>query len=168
MEEIESFTEKLEEDMHEVAEEAKENWLKLSALISALFAVMAAISGLQSGQAANKAMLEQIAAANSWNYYQAKGIKAMIAELPGTDTATQKAAKYHDEQQTIMEEAKTHSETSEKSLNKHEILARAVTFFQVAIALTAISVLTRRRAFLLVSAGLGLLGFLFFVQGTLA
>ena len=165
MEEMESPTERLEEEMHEIAEHAKAAWLKWSALLSAVFAVLAAISGLESGHSANEAMLKQIDASNSWNYYQAKGIKAMIAEQqPGNEA---KVEKYHLEQQTIKEEAEAHTADSQVALHKHEILSRAVTLFQVAIAMTAIAIMTRFRAFLLVSLSLGLIGSVFFVQGWL-
>ena len=168
MEELESPMERLEDDIHEIAERAGENWLRMSALISALFAVLAAVSGLQSGHAANAALLEQISASNSWNYYQAKGIKSMLAEMKPGEEAEKKAANYRDEQQVIKLEAEAHGISSEHALQKHELLASAVTFFQVAIAITAISVLTRRKHFLAFSVLLGALGAFYFVRGMVA
>ncbi len=167
MEEVESVTERLEEEMHEIAEHAKANWLRWSALMSAIFAVLATIAGLQSGHAANEAMLRQIEASNEWNYYQAKGIKAMIAEQQPSEAMQKKVDKYHEEQEKIKEKASELTADSKIELHKHEVLARAVALFQVAIAITAISVMTKRRAFLLFALALGVLGSAFFVQGWL-
>jgi hypothetical protein len=50
----------------------------------------------------------------------------------------------------------------------HHVLARSVTLFQIAIAVGAISVLTRRRAFWFVSLAFGLLGLVFLAQSLLA
>lgn len=168
MEEVESPIEHLQDELQEMAMHAKANWLKWSAMMSALFAVLTAISGLQSEHAAGKAMFNQIAASNQWNYYQAKGIKAMITEQQSGDDAKAKAQKYHEEQQSIKQEAEALSQDSVDALEKHEILSRAVTMFQVAIAITAIAVMTQRRGFLLFSLMLGCFGAAFLLQGLMA
>ena len=165
MEEIESPVEHLSEELHHAAEHAKENWLKFAALLSAFLAVLAAISGMQSGHEVNEAMIEQIKASDAWGYYQAKGIKTMIVEAQAQTPATiAKARKYAEEQQSIKEDAESKAAASERHLHEHEILARAMTLFQVAIAMTAIAVLARLRRFLLVAAGLGCGGIGFFIQ----
>ena len=56
-------------------------------------------------------------------------------------------------------------ERSEKHLQTHEILARSVTMFQVAIAVSAISVLTGQRRFWFVGIAFGVIGLAFLVQG---
>lgn len=169
MEEIESPVEHLEDEIREIAEEVKERWLTFAALMSALFAVLAAIAGLEAGHYANEAMLSQIAASDAWNYYQAKGIKGMIAEsLPGDEVLRmQKVETYRAEQENIKKDAKAKAKTSEHYLMRHEILAKAVTLFQIAIAMTAISVLTRKRKFLFVSLALAMGGAFFFAQSWL-
>ena len=166
MEEIESPVESLSEEIHHIAEHAKDNWLKLAALLSALLAVLGAIAGMEAGHEVNEAMIKQIQASDGYSFYQAKGIKSMILEnLPQpTDEAKQKIERYKSEQTEIKKEADEKAEAAEHHLKLHEILARAVTLFQVAIALTAISVLTRRKGFLLFSGALGLIGGVFFAQ----
>ena len=166
MSEIESPVEHLSEEIHEVAEQAKENWLKLSALLSAIFAVMAAIAGLQSGHEENEAMILQIQSSDAWGYYQAKGIKAMITEMQPVQTEATKAKfeKYKKEQEEIKKEADAKSDESKAHLAKHEIVAKSVTLFQIAIAITAISVLTRRKRFLLFALAIGVVGAWFFAQ----
>lgn len=163
-EEMESPTEKLEEHIHEAAEHAKEDWLRWCALMSAVFAVMAALSGLVSSGYANTAMIEQIKASDQWGYYQAKGVKALIVENSAKPDAT-KLQRYKQEEESIHEAAQKLTESSEKHMEQHEITARAVTCFQVSIALIAIVVLTKRRRFLFLSAGLGIAGFVFLAMG---
>ena len=58
-------------------------------------------------------------------------------------------------------------EASKRHLARHVIFASGVTLFQIAIAIGAISVLTNRRAFWLVSLLFGLAGVFFLVQGWL-
>jgi len=80
IEEIKSPVEKLTEELHEKAIHGGEPWLKYAALFSGIFAVFAAIAGLQFTHYANQAMIEQIQASDQWSYYQAKGVKANVLE----------------------------------------------------------------------------------------
>lgn len=166
-EEMESPVEHLSEEIHEAAEHAREGWLKLSALFSAIFAVMAAITGLQAAHYANDAMVEEIEASDQWSYFQAKGIKSMIVESQGRllgelgkthGEQDQQAQKYHDEQAEIKAKAEEKNEAAKHHLEQHEILASAVTMFQVAIAMIAIAVLSRRKRYLGFSGLLGCIG----------
>ena len=165
MEEMESPVEGLEEKIHELAQEVRERWLTFSALMSAILAVMASIAGLQSGNYANLAMVSQIESSDAWSYYQAKGIKAMVFENTSTLPLAEKQAKhekYLHEQEAIKDDADRKVETAKQYLEQHEKLARAVSMFQIAIAITAISVLTRKRAFLGFALLLGVIGLCFF------
>ncbi|MBV8938880.1 MAG: DUF4337 domain-containing protein [Alphaproteobacteria bacterium] len=149
----------------EAAEEAMESggrWLSRCAVLSALLAAAAAVTGLYSGHYVNGAMLEQIQASDQWNYYQAKGIKAVVHEAAGN---ADKSQHYRQEQDAIKQKADGLTETSMHHFEKHEQLAAAVTFFQIAIALTAIAVLTRRRHFLGVVGVLAAAGCVFAVRG---
>ena len=49
-------------------------------------------------------------------------------------------------------------------LGVHQVFARSVTMFQIAISMGAISALTRRKRFWLVSLGCGVIGLIFFIQ----
>ena len=176
-EEMESPVEKLQEEIHHAAEEAGENWLKWCAMMAALYAVMAAISGLVASSYANDAMMEQIQASDQWGYYQAKGIKRLIVEseskilkstpqdAAAVDAANKRSDKYRDEEDKIKEKAEKLSEESHHHMEMHEIVARSVTCFQVAIAMIGIVILTRRRKMLVVSALLGLAGAGFLLAG---
>jgi len=146
-EEIEVPTEHLHEHMEHSAEETGQRWVLGVALSSALLAGFAAVAALLAGHNANEAMLDQIKASDQWNYYQAKGIKAAVLN-------------------SKIELLRGEHHTPSK-LKHHENLAFAVTFFQVAIAVGAISALARRRAFWLVSLGFGVVGLVFLSLGLL-
>jgi hypothetical protein len=186
-EEIEVPTEHLHETMMEKAEghhghghegggEAR-GWVTGVALSSALIAVAAAIAALLAGHHANEAMLEQMQASDQWAFYQAKGIKSAVLdsklqllEALGKEVHAEDRAKlagYEGEQHKIEEIGHEREASSRAHMEKHNVLARAVTLFQIAIALAAIAVLVRRRTLWLGSIGLGVAGAVFLVQGIL-
>lgn len=175
MEEIEVPTEKLHENMQEEAELSKERWISMVALSSALIAVCAAVAALMAGHHSNEAMIEQIKASDKWSYYQAKSIKAsllntkteILAELGKSlkDADQGKAEQYKKDQEEISREAHEHEEASETHLHIHQVFAKSVTFFQIAIAISAIAVLMRRRSFWYLSLGFGAVGLGFLIQG---
>jgi len=175
MEEIEVPTEQIQEEMHERAEHARERWVSYVALSSALIAVFAAITALLAGHHSNEAMIEQIQASDKWSYYQAKGIKSAILssrievlQSLGKEVAEkdkEKVDEYRKEQEEISTEAHERESASHEHLRHHQILAKAVTMFQIAIAIAAISVLMKRRRFWFLSLAFSALGIVFFVLG---
>ncbi len=177
MSEIEAPIEQVQEHIHEVAHHSNESWVSRVALFSALLAVIAAVAALMAGHHSNEAMITQIKASNAWNYYQAKGIKAAILQSKidlisevgknSSEKDNEKIFDYKKEQEEIQKSAQEFQTESENHLKTHEILARAVTFFQVAIAISAITVLTRRKKFLYVSFAFSLLGLFSFAQSFL-
>ena len=171
-EEFESPVDSLGEKAHEVAVEAQLRWLKWCAGLSAIFAVLAAIAGLSSSHYINNSMMEQIKASDQWGYYQAKGIKMMLAELEQNlkvppAVADDKLQHYRDEQKESQALAEQLTTASEHHLHQHEILSRAVTLFQIAIAMVAIAILSKRRSFVLFSLALALSGSWFLATGFL-
>jgi hypothetical protein len=174
VEEAEVPLEHLHEQIHHTAEHGGPRWISWVALSTAILAVLAAISGLLSGKHANEAMMSQIQASDQWAYYQAKGIKAAILEAKTTlaEAATEKdkekAAQYQRDQEEIKHEADEKEAEAKSNFHKHEVFARGVTMFQIAIAIAAISALTRRRTFWFVSLAFGLAGSVFLVLGLIA
>jgi uncharacterized membrane protein len=175
MEEIEVPTEHLHEEMHHSAEHSNSRWISWVALSSALLAALAAVAALIAGHHANEAMVEQIKSSDQWTYYQAKGIKSAIlasraATLealgkPVDESTRKKIQDYEKDQKEISAEAKEKEAAAAEHLSRHQIVARAVTLFQVSIAMCAISALVRRRRFWFVGLGFGGIGLFFFVQG---
>ena len=188
MPEIEVPTEHLHEALHEHAHghghggggdgQMSNAWKSGVALTAAILAVMAAVAALFAGHHANEALIDQVKASNQWNYYQAKGIKKYLFEnksdilagmgRPKPEGDLKKIATYDAEQKTIQADARKHEHHSEHHLQQHNILARSVTLFQVAIALAAITVLIGRKPLWFVSVAFGLGGSFFLVQGFLA
>lgn len=173
MEEAEVPLEHLQEHIQHHAEHGGEAWLSYVALSTAILAVLAAIAGLLSGSHANEAMMSQIQASDQWGYYQAKSIKASVLDAKMTLTAAagekdkEKAAQYQEEQAEIKREAEQKQAEAKSNFHQHEIFARGVTMFQIAIAIAAISALTRRRRYWVVSLVFGLAGSVFVVLGWL-
>ncbi len=157
MEEAEVPLEHLHEDVHHSAEHSGAVWISWVALSTAVLAVLAAIAGLLSGKHANEAMMNQIEASDQWSYYQAKSIKAAVLDARIALSATRseqdrdKTAKYQKEESEIKSEAEHKEAAAKSNFHKHEVFARGVTMFQIAIAIAAISALTKRRRFWIVS-----------------
>lgn len=168
MEEIEVPTEHLHEAIEEEVKEAEKKERKggMSIAIStALMAVFAALSSLIAGHHADEAVIEQIRASDQWAFYQAKGIKDEILSLSNIPDKESRSAKYKADQVEIQKKARESEEASHVHLEHHSILARAVTMFQIAIAISAIAILTRKRMLWFVSLGISCVGLFYFVTG---
>jgi hypothetical protein len=176
-EEIEVPTEHLHEHIQEKVHHEGGDFNMTVALSSAILAVLAAVAALMAGHAANEAMLLQLQGSDQWAYYQSKGIKSAVLESkmdvlealkkPGNPEDAQKKAKYKEEMDKIAEKAKELSDESGAEMSKHVILARAVTFFQISIALSAMAILAKKKVLWFTSLGLGAVGLVFFIGGIL-
>jgi len=162
-------------------------WTLQLSLSTALIAVLAAISSLQSGaneSAAllekNEAILAQAKATDQWSYFQAKGTKLAIYEAQSETTekpevlARLKARvdRYKGEQDEIHAEAtkleaesEEHGKVGEEFLHHHHRFALSVTVFQVSIALAAIAALTKRKPLWFGSLAVGAAGVFYFLKG---
>ena len=174
MEEIEIPTEHLTETIQEKVEdemrkeEKKESgWFMYVAISTAFMAVFAAISGLMAGHHSNEALIEQIKASDQWAYYQAKGIKGEIKslEVSLSKALPADAEKYKKEQEEIKKQAEEAQTESKFHLDKHIILSRAVTLFQISIAISAIAILTKRKQLWWLSMLIASGGIFFFLSG---
>ena len=148
------------------------------ALTSAIVAAVAAVASLLAGAHANEAMVAQMKASDQWAYYQAKGIKANVLASqikmleafgkPVNAGDQGKLEQYKQDQEEIKKDADKEQHESEHHLKTHEIFARAVTLSQIAIAMSAIAVLTRRRKVWYLGLGAAAVGVGFLVQGFLS
>ena len=168
----EMIVEKKEEAEH--AGSRASAWISGVAVSTAIIAALAALASLHAGDTVNQALLDKTRASiletertNTWMHYQSKSTRELIAEAtseilasqPGRPELDAKVRQYRadslryasdkeallkqgDELHRQVHELDEHAELSHRA---HERFAPAVTFFQVAIALSAISVLTRRR-----------------------
>lgn len=176
-------------DHVEGEEGARSRWMLWLSLSTAIIAVLAAIASLESGDHANEAIvlktdatLTQSAAGDAWGYYQAKSVKedmyrALLPLAPRPEVGTEWARKAEAEQ-TEKDEQKTKAERlaaevtaadaeSRRHLLLHHQFAKSVTIFQVAIALSAIAALARKKPLWWVSLAIGAVGGAFLVAGFL-
>ena len=145
-----------------------DNWVKVAALTSALLAVATALATLQAGGHSSRVLLNNIAASNLWSYYQAKSVKfnilksesevlrALGRRIDAKDA--NKMAEYQAEMDQIKKDAEEKQALAEKNGRLGALLGKAVTLFQVAIALSAISLLIRRREYWFCGLGLAAWG----------
>jgi uncharacterized protein DUF4337 len=185
--ETQELKERLEEDRER---EGGQPWLTWLSLSTAILAVVAAISSLESGTYANDAIvqkddaiLHQSKADDGWAYYQAKGIEktvfvtqARLASDPAlaaewraaADRETEERAEIRRQAEENEKSVSEWNEKSEHSLHVHHQFAKSVTILQVSIALAAIAALARREFAWWVSLAVGVAGAAFFVMGLLA
>ncbi|MGZ3752938.1 MAG: DUF4337 domain-containing protein [Mucilaginibacter sp.] len=177
MEDPEVPTEHLHEHIHEAAHEHHDKWSMLVAISTAFMAAFAALSSLMAGHQSNEALITQIKASDQWAYYNAKGIKAEVADAvtrinfakaaDSSKDAVERKAKLKEDQKEIKEKADELEKESEQHLQKDMTLARAVTFFQIAISISAVSILSKKRPLWYISLVLFAAGIVQFVMGLL-
>jgi Na+/glutamate symporter len=130
------------------------------ATVGAMFGYMGGATQANSGLYKNNAAIKKTEAANQWNYFQSKSTKQSLAEV-SRDLTTVDAdkAKYQarvdryekekDEIQTeakkIEAEATAWDKKSDAELHQHHRWAQATTVLQIAIALAAIALLTKKK-----------------------
>ena len=129
------------------------------ATVGAIFAYMGGATQANAGLYKNNAAIKKTEASNQWNYFQAKSTKQALAEasrdLAPADRREAYQAKidrYEKEKNEIKAEAekieadgKEWDKKSDEQMHLHHRWAQATTVLQVAIALAAIALLTRKK-----------------------
>jgi len=175
-----------------MAEEPKEKWLNYLALTTVILAVCATLSTFKGAGYSTRAVLSQSQATNQWAYYQAKGIKGYLYEIQKEalelefkkdkirgaktiqeeyekkiDLYAQKIKKYDGEKAEISKEAKR-LETLRDDAQKHSgVFGLAVIFLQIAILLSSIAALMKKKVVWVIGMGAGVIGVVYFVNGFL-
>ncbi len=154
---------------HEVehaAQHGGDQFTSRVAVLTAVLSTIGAIFGYMGGHSQNAALLykneaaiQKTSASNQWNYYQAKSNKQNLAELSVTLTTGESQEKFRQAIERYKKEkeeikldadkleaaAKAADQKSEMEMHVHERWALATTLLQVAIALAAITLLSRKR-----------------------
>jgi cellobiose-specific phosphotransferase system component IIA len=167
--------------VEQVAEHGGDRFTSQVAVLTAILSTVGAIFGYMGGHSQNAALLykneaaiQKTSASNQWNYYQAKSNKQNLAELAVVLTSgdarekfNQAVERYKSEKEEIKVDAdrleaaaKAADEKSEHEMHVHGRWALATTMLQIAIALSAITLLTRKRWMLggvYTATGIGLL-----------
>ncbi|HEY8973679.1 MAG TPA: DUF4337 domain-containing protein [Burkholderiaceae bacterium] len=129
------------------------------ATVGALFSYMGGATQADAALAKNDAAIRKTEASDQWNFYQAKNARQAIAEVAldivpaeRRDAYAKNIEKYKSDKEPIKAkaealeaEAKDFDDRSEHLMHQHHRWAEATTAIQVAIALAAIALLTRRR-----------------------
>lgn len=145
------------------------------AILVAVLAVLAAVSGnleaIESEQtlvAISEATLEQDKATDAWGEYEADSLKRHLYTIaadanPAKAEAYKKTAKEQNNKQAEVRKHATESQAARTRLlseahsheGRHHWLTGAATLFEIAIALSTVSLVTRRKMFWIVAALLG-------------
>ncbi len=168
-------------EVEHVAQHGGDNFTSRVAVLTAVLSTVGAIFGYLGGHSQNAALLykneaaiQKTSASNQWNYYQAKSNKQNLAELSivlttgeAREKYVQEVARYKKEKEEIKVEAekleavaREADQKSDREMHVHERWALATTLLQIAIAMAAITLLTRKRWMLFGvygATGLGLL-----------
>ncbi len=144
------------------------------ATVGAIFSYVAGSTQADAGLLKNDAAIRKTEAANQWNFYQAKSSKQALSELGLRLTSDDRKAFFETESKRYASEkmqiklvaekleleSADFDRQSEAQMHLHHRWAQATTALQIAIAMAAMALLTRRRwlekAVFLMS-GLGLL-----------
>lgn len=170
-----------------MAEEKKDTWLNYLALTTVIFAVCATLSTFKGGGYSTRAVMSQTQAANQWAYFQSKSIKSYIYEVQKDgmelslknglsqfgayeytkkiDQYSQKIKKYEEEKTAIEKDARALEKRKEDAQRHSEIFGMAVIFLQIAILLSSIAALLKKRPIWYIGVGTGALGLVYFVNG---
>lgn len=153
-------------EVEHVAQHGGDDFTSRLAVLTAILSTIGAIFGYMGGHSQNAALIykneaaiQKTSASNQWNYYQAKSNKQNLSELSIVLTTgetqekyRQEVARYKGEKEEIKSAAeklevlaKEADEKSEAEMHVHERWALATTLLQIAITLSAITLLTRRR-----------------------
>ena len=172
-----------------MADDKKETWLSYLALTTVIFAVCATLSTLKGGGFSTRSVMYQAQASDQWAYYQSKSIKEYVYDLQrekfemdlkmnkGMSRAL--AADYEkrisaykekiDRYEKEKEEIKTKAEGLEKRRDDAQIhsgaFGLAAMFLQIAILLSSIAALMKKKFFWFIGMGAGVFGLLYFLNG---
>jgi Na+/glutamate symporter len=142
------------------------------ATVGALFGYMGGATQANAGLYKNNAAIKKTEASNQWNYYQAKSSKQNLSELALELAPASKKEFYQDEikrykgekaeikqvAEKLEAEAKAWDEKSDAQMHLHHRWAQATTVLQVAIAMAAIALLSKKRWIEWAMYGSGALG----------
>ncbi|MHB8078624.1 MAG: DUF4337 domain-containing protein [Candidatus Krumholzibacteriia bacterium] len=175
-----------------MTDEKKERWLNYLALTTVILAVCATLSSFRGSSYSTRAVMSQTQAASQWSYYQSKSIKGYLyelrkeeleagiaaeaARLPERSQAiyrdlagsyAREIARYDGEKAQIQAEAKTLELRRDHAQAHSRTFGMAVIFLQIAILMSSVAALLRRKALWLFGTLLGSVGVVYFVLGLL-
>ncbi|MBU5638919.1 DUF4337 domain-containing protein [Geomonas sp. Red69] len=170
-----------------MAEEKKEPWLNYLALTTVILAVCATLATFKGGGFSTRSVLAQSQASDQWAFYQAKSIKQSLAEMEQGQLEREllrtgdrqvgaamearaqalkaKIAKYDQEKAKIQDEAKKLEKERDEAQRHGRPFGLAVIFLQIAILLSSIAALLKKKAVWVAGVAVGICGLVQFANG---
>ena len=173
-----------------MAEEKKEKWLNYLALTTVIFAVCATLSTFKGGGFSTRSVLSQSQASDQWAYYQSKSIKGYLYDLQKEkleielkiggqkvpahlreeyekkiDSYAKKTARYEEEKTKIEKDAKRLESLRDEAQRHAQAFGMAVIFLQIAILLSSIAALMKKRIVWMLGLLTGISGIVYFING---
>ena len=175
-----------------MADEKKEPWLNYLALTTVILAVCATLSTFKGGGYSTRSVISQAQASDQWAFYQAKSIKENLYQLQrenvqlelksmeGASTSSRATAykdaiagydkkidKYSKEKVEIEQKARE-LEAKRDDAQKHgQPFGMAIILLQIAILISSISALIKKKILWHLALPVGLVGVIFFADGFL-
>ncbi len=142
------------------------------ATVGAMFSYMGGATQANAGLFKNDAAIKKTEASNQWNYYQSKSSKQNLSELAVELAPEARKSFYADEirryktekndiklaAEKLEAESKAFDDKSAEQMHQHHRWAQATTALQIAIAMAAIALLTKRKWLEYAVFGLGTVG----------
>lgn len=172
--------------------EEKSPWLNYLALTTVIFAVCATLSTFKGGGYSTRSVITQTQASDQWAYYQAKNIRSNLYQLendrlqlaldnldPNADGKAiarykksitennKRVEKYENEKKEIQMTAKSLESQRDEAQRHGQPFGFAVIFLQVAILISSIAGLFKRKALWLLALPVGAIGVVYFADGFL-
>ncbi|UFS71647.1 DUF4337 domain-containing protein [Geomonas sp. RF6] len=171
-----------------MSEEKKEPWLNYLALTTVILAVCATMATFKGGGFSSRSLLSQTQASDQWAYYQSKSIKGYLNEMqkdqlelqlqtvhrdPATEARYRekiegygrKVAKYEEEKKKIEQDAKRLEQVRDEATRHGQAFGVAVIFLQIAILLSSIAALLKKRWLWIGGCVVGCYGIVQFANG---
>jgi hypothetical protein len=175
-----------------MAEEKKEPWLNYLALTTVILAVCATLSTFKGGGYSTRSVMSQSQASDEWAYFQAKAVKGDLYQLqiekleierralpksaPMDLTAgydekigeyRKKVEKYETEKSEIQKKARELESIRDESQIHSRAFGVAVIYLQIAILLSSIAGLLKRKPVWYLGMATGVVGLAYFANGFL-
>ena len=168
----------------------KDKWLNILALTTVILALGATVSTLSVGKYSNRSILKQTQASNQWAYYQAKSIKGYLYELQKEKLETDLRLLPASTPPEVVQDFKNRIESYSSNIKRYEAekldiqkqalaleterdqasvhsqqFGIAVILLQLAILLSSIASVMKKKPIWILGIFLGLAGFLYIANG---
>lgn len=173
-----------------MAEEKKDPWLNYLALSTVILAVCATLSTFKGGGYSTRSVISQTQASDQWAFFQAKSVKANLYQLQkeklNLDLAIlpantpvesrqkieqvvadygKKIARYEQEKVQIQQTARALEKERDLAQSHSKPFGLAVIFLQIAILISSIAGLFKRKPLWYAAWPMGLIGMVYFADG---